>query len=319
MDPNGNAVFVWQRGQRSPSALKVEARARSAAGNLSAIQTVHPNVSIFWYGGHPEVAVDRSGNAVFAWLFQDYPYSEGGCGEYNEYSCFQVQTRVRSVTGSLSPIQGLSYFGSRHSAGVASIGVDPNGNAVYVWSIVDWNNYDCALGNFPCFRVQARARSAAGSLSGTPFLSAAGADGYGARLGVDQSGNAVLVWRLFDYTCDCSWIEARIRSAAGTLGATQALSGTDASSPDIGVDPTGNAVIVWIKSGGGTNCGGASCNRIEARARSAAGALGPSQFLSAAGQHAQDPHVGIAQSGNAVAVWRRFDGANWRIQAAAGP
>jgi hypothetical protein len=38
--------------------------------------------------------------------------------------------------------------------------------------------------------------------------------------------------------------------------------------------------------------------------------------LSADGQHAMAPHVAIAGSSSAVAVWRRYDGGHWRIQAA---
>jgi hypothetical protein len=44
------------------------------------------------------------------------------------------------------------------------------------------------------------------------------------------------------------------------------------------------------------------------------------QTLSAAGQNVRfGAQVGMNQSGNAAAVWSRFGGVNWRIQAAAGP
>jgi hypothetical protein len=321
IDGSGNTVFVWEYFDRTATCrnaalgehvgcFRIQTRVRSAAGALSAIQNLHPEVGI--NGGSPEVAVDASGNAVFVWLNEAFME---GCGDDNESPCVWIQTRVRSA-GSLSPIQGLSYYGGRHSAGDASVAVDPNGNAVFAWSIVDWNNYECY---FPCVRVQARARSADGTLSGTPFLSAAGADGAGAELGVDQSGNAVFVWALFDYTCNCGHIEARVRSATGALSATQTLSGVKAGAPDIAVDPDGNAVVVWAKSGGGAGCGGSGCNRIEARARSAAGALSSAQFLSAPGQHADSPHVAVTPTGNAVGVWRRFNGTNWVVQAATGP
>jgi hypothetical protein len=47
--------------------------------------------------------------------------------------------------------------------------------------------------------------------------------------------------------------------------------------------------------------------------------LGPIQTLSGAGQDAFAPQVAVDSGGNAVAVWRRFDGTNFRVQAAAGP
>jgi hypothetical protein len=70
------------------------------------------------------------------------------------------------------------------------------------------------------------------------------------------------------------------------------------------------------------------CLRVQARTRSAAGTLGSVETLSAAGQNAPDPafpgvlagpKVALDETGHAVAVWSRFGGANWRIQAAAGP
>jgi hypothetical protein len=53
--------------------------------------------------------------------------------------------------------------------------------------------------------------------------------------------------------------------------------------------------------------------------RSSSGVLKALQTLSAAGQNAMAPAVAVNQGGNAVATWRRFDGTNNRIQAAAGP
>jgi hypothetical protein len=321
MDPNGNAVFVWKRFERTATCgeyvgcERIQTRVRSAAGALSAIQNVHPNVGAFGYGGSPVVAVDRSGNAVFAWL---YEASQGGCGEYNEYPCPQVQTRVRSSAGTLSPIQGLSLLYA--DAGGADVAVDPNGNAVYDWVITGWNS------SGSCFcsgRIQARARSAGGTLSGAPMLTPVEADAGGPELGIDQSGNAVFVWQLFDDTCYCWYTQARSRSAGGTLSATQTIAGGNAFGPDVAVDPGGSAVIVWIRPDATTDCSsplyGPGCLRVRARPRSAAGTLGPVRTLSAPGQDTRVVRVAVDQSGRAVAIWNRFDGANWRIQAAAGP
>jgi hypothetical protein len=40
------------------------------------------------------------------------------------------------------------------------------------------------------------------------------------------------------------------------------------------------------------------------------------QDLSAAGQNAFNPEVAVDAQGNAIAVWRRFDGTNFIVQAA---
>jgi hypothetical protein len=117
-------------------------------------------------------------------------------------------------------------------------------------------------------------------------------------------------------------VEDRARAASGTLSTTQTLSPADRWSQhaDIGVDQIGNAVLIWERVGGPTACGGSPCpSLIETRTRSATGALGSAQILSAFGRNAEFPHVAVNPSGKAAAVWRRFNGTNWIVQAAAGP
>jgi hypothetical protein len=311
VDQSGNAVFAWQR------AGVIESRVRSGAGVLSAIQTISPPAQQAYIAS--DLAVDSDGDAVFVWAIYDPTLN---CGEFN---CYRTQTRVRSATGSLTPIQNLSAYANGQNAVSPKVAVDPTGNAVFVWTLA--GDPDCF-----CDRIQARARSAAGTLSGAPILTPTEADASAPQLGVDQSGNAVFTWtRLDDGTTDCggfgcSRIQARARSAAGALSTTQALSepGRQAQLSDVAVNPDGNAVFVWTSNDGTTGCPsnpyGPGCLRIQARARSAAGTLDPIQTLSDAGQNVHfGAQVGMTQNGNAAAVWSRFGGANWRVQAAAGP
>jgi hypothetical protein len=304
VDPNGNAVFAWVR------AGLIESRVRSAAGVLSAIQTISPPAQ---QADASDLAVDSHGNAVFVWAINDGTL---GCGEF---TCHRTQTRVRSAAGSLTPIQNLSGYANGDDAQGPNVAVDPTGNAVFVWTLA--GDPDCF-----CDRIQARARSAAGTVSsGAPILTPAGAWAFAPQLGVDQSANAVFVWQRADAS-NLFLIETRARSAAGTLSTTQTLSeaGRDAQIPDVAVDQGGNAVFVWVANDGTAGCPsnpyGPGCLRVQARARSAAGTLDPMQTLSAAGQNVRfGAQVGMNQSGNAAAVWSRFGGVNWRIQAAAGP
>jgi hypothetical protein len=100
--------------------------------------------------------------------------------------------------------------------------------------------------------------------------------------------------------------------AAATFGAPFNLStaGQNATNADVAVDADGDAVFIWRRFNG-TNF------RAQARARSAAGALGPVQDLSAAGQDASNPRVAVDDDGDAVFAWQRSDGTNLRIQARA--
>jgi hypothetical protein len=116
--------------------------------------------------------------------------------------------------------------------------------------------------------------------------------GYQPQIAVDADGDAVFIW---DLDNPDSRIQARARSAAGALSPIQTLTpaGKKGDYPDVAVGPGGYAVFTWRLD--------SSPNvLLQARARSAAGALCPIQTLSAAGQNAQKPPVAVDADGDAV-------------------
>jgi hypothetical protein len=244
----------------------------------------------------PQVAVDQSGNAVFAWSRSDRtancPVDSSGCD--------RVYARVRSATGSLSAVQTLSPAGQ--FALQATVAVDPAGVAIFVWESNDGtpgcpDNY-----NRGCYRVQVRVRSAAGLLSPVQTLSPAGQNTTDPHVGVDQNGNAIIAW-----TVTTGGVLARSRSATGVLGETETIGCCFGG--DVAVDEAGDAVFAWQGNDTSTDCNGQGCRRTYARARSAAGALSPIQTLSAGGKDAMAfPRLGVDQSGDTVFVWTRYDG-----------
>jgi hypothetical protein len=306
IDPLGNAVFVWNRydgstdcgGGPPPAAgcRRVQALTRSAAGSLSAVQTLSPA------GRHadaPLVGVDQSGNAFFVWQRRDYTTN---C---NHNGCFRIQIRVLYATGTLSPVQTLS--GPYQHAYYPDVAVDQNGNAVVVWQRPDGST-DCS--GSPCFRIETRTRALDGTLSAVQILSDAGKPASNPKLGVDSSGDAVFVWARDGI------VQTRARSATGTLSAVQNLASLQASPTwapfylNVGVDQDGDAVFAWPQNDATTDCrNGSSCTRIQAIARSADGTLSSTQTLSAGGENASSPpQLAVDQAGNAIFVWSRYDG-----------
>src|SRR6266566_896574 len=270
VDANGDAWFVWQHFDGTIE--RIQTRSRSAAGVWTGTATVSPP------GGSaefPQVAVDPSGNAVFTW-------------EYFDGTHWRIQARTVSLAGTRSSTQTLSTAGQ--DALYPQVAVDGNGNAVFAWQRFDGSNQ----------RIQARVRSAAGTLAATHTLSAAGQDATEVHVAVDPSGDAVFAWERSDGTVDR--IQSRARSAAGTLSPTQTLGDTGTSIPlgaHLAVDPQGNAVAVWEHREGTAVC----CTRVEARVRSADSTLGLTQFLSPADQVGSDPAVAVDPNGKAFAVW----------------
>ncbi|UUY06066.1 hypothetical protein LRS13_11290 [Svornostia abyssi] len=111
----------------------------------------------------------------------------------------------------------------------------------------------------------------------------------------------------------CLWLLPGSAAASGWLTPVSASdAGQNAEAPQVAVDADGDAVAVWRRSDG-TN------ERVQAATRTPGGAWTTPITLSAAGQDAYDPQVAVRPNGDAVAVWRRSDGANQRVQAATRP
>jgi hypothetical protein len=231
VDPAGDAVFVWERGGL------IQTRARSAAGTLSATQTLSAAGQA---AANPEVAIDQDGDAVFTWQRLD------GTTDCDGSACERVEARARKANGNLSATQTLSDPG-QHAVS-PQVAVNAAGKAVFTWRRSDGAD----------LRIQDRGRTAAGVLSTTQTPSPAGEDASAPEVGIDQDGDAVLVWQRFDGTTGCGGapgclrIQARTRATTGSLGAVQTLSGAGqhAFGPQVAVSPLGSAVATWWRSDG---------------------------------------------------------------------
>ena len=268
VDADGDAVFVWTLD--TPVFQQIQAVARTSAGALSAVQNVSPGNQP---GTSADVALTGAGNAVISWQLLDGPTN-------------RIQARGRTAAGVLGPTKFLSRAGQDAINAPGQLAVDATGDAVFTWFRSDGTNE----------RVQARGRTAAGVLGPVQNLSRPGQDAILPQVAIEPSGDAVFTWRRSDGTNLRA--QARTRTSTGALGAVQNLSpaGQNASLPHVGVTPTGRSVFAWQRSDG-TN------TRIQVRARSAAGALSPVQTVSAAGQNASQPAIGVDSSANAVLAW----------------
>ena len=158
------------------------------------------------------------------------------------------------------------------------------------------------------FVIPAAAQATPTFLSGIN-ISDPGQDGFEPQVAVDGSGNVIAVWTRSDGTN--FRIQSANRTPGGDWSTPQTISDPlqSASSPQIAVDPSGNAVAVWTRSDG-TNL------RIQAAYRPAGGSFGAAATVSASGQDASAPDVSMDNSGNALVAWERTDGTKLRVQAA---
>ncbi|MGH2951389.1 MAG: hypothetical protein ACRDKX_05020, partial [Solirubrobacterales bacterium] len=121
VDGDGDAVYTWQG--HDGSTFRAQGRARSAAGTLSAIQTLSPAGETIFIDP-PHVAVDASGDAVFTWL---------------NFTLGQIQARTRTATGTLGSVETLSAAGQ--SADEHQVAIGGDGNAAVSWRRSDGTHF----------------------------------------------------------------------------------------------------------------------------------------------------------------------------------
>jgi hypothetical protein len=143
-------------------------------------------------------------------------------------------------------------------------------------------------------------------------VSAPGYNGEESQVGVDGAGDTFAVWVRFDGSNEI--VQAAERPAGGAWGPAVNLSapGQDAEAPRLAVDAAGDAVAVWKRYDGTDEI-------VEAASMTAGGSWGAPVPLSAPGEGADSPGVAIDPAGDAVAVWRRYDGTDEIIQASTRP
>jgi hypothetical protein len=270
MNPQATCRFVV-------AAFVVAVAGLLAAASASAAWTPYVNIANQPGVNGPLVEMDPAGNSVFMWM------------QTSDSGQAVVDTRVRAADGTLGPIQRIGSGWGQYD-----LAVDSQANAYYVWS--DQNDSGDHL--------RTRVRSADGTLSAVQTLKTIPkGESIRGTVAVDASGTAVYAWdqRKDDQSDDL--LQARTRSASGTLGPVRSIGtgylldwGEDAN---LAVDASGNTTFVWTM--GATPDDG--WIHVFTRVLTDDGSLGPVREVSRAGVGGTDPRVVVTPSGRALFGW----------------
>ncbi len=278
MDPAGNAVVVWQQSDDTLSDIWAS---RFVPGvGWSTPQLIETDAG---FAIHPEVAVDPQGNAVAMW-------SQWDGTRYAPWA-------NRFVPGVGWGMAELLETGDPDDAFNPQVAVDPEGNAIAVWSQGDgssiWAN-----------------RFVPGVGWGTAeLLEADVGNARDPQIAVDPQGNAVAVWQQWDGSRISIWANRFVPGVGwGTAELLETDDAGNAVNPQIAVDPEGNALAVWQQSDG---------NRTNIRTNRFMPGVGwgTAELIETDVDNARDPQIAIDSQGNAVAVWSQGDGTRFNIWA----
>ena len=274
IDSSDRATIVWGRGDGYN--YRIQSTRLAADGTPGAVQTLSAA------GGDPRgprVAVDSAGRATVVWWRFD---------GFND----RIQSVRLAADGTPGTVRTLSEAGD--DATNPEIAIDGADRVTVVW--------DRSVG--PNERIESVRLAADGTPGPVRALSEVGERVASRQLAIDGSERATVVWSRSDGS------DARIESvrlaADGTPGPAQTLSaaGLNAVTPQIAVDDSDRATIVWWRG-----------RRIQSVRLGPDGVPEDVQTLSAAGQWAAFPYVAVDRSERATITWQRSDGANNRIQA----
>jgi uncharacterized membrane-anchored protein len=283
VDGSGNAFAVWDRYDGATS--NIWANRYSVGTGWMTAQLIEADAGV---ASKAQVAVDGSGNAVAVWQQHDGT-------RFNIWA-----NRYVAGTG-----WGAAQLIETEDAGGAygpQVAMDGSGNAFAVWYQSDgtWNNiwsnrYDAGAG-------WGTARLIETDNAGNAWLP---------QVAVDASGDAFAVWYQSDGTRNNIWSN---RYPAGTRWGTAELIETsdvsNAWSPQVGVDASGNAVAVWYQFlGTPTEIASIYSNRYVA----GRGWGTPELLETDDTADALLPQVAVDAIGNAIAVWYQYDGARYNI------
>lgn len=143
----------------------------------------------------------------------------------------------------------------------------------------------------------------ASSISENVSSSEPSTNAYRPQIKIDYNGSAVIVWYQWDgehyniyssrYEAGTGWKDAELIEFDDT---------GDAYDPQIALDPNGNAVAVWYQ------LDGEHYNILSNRYNIESGWGTPELIETDDTNNAYDPGIVIDSNGNAIAVWRQWDG-----------
>ncbi len=280
IDANGNGLAVWKQNVGTPRVIWGN-RYTAATGTWAATAALVDVSTRVGSVSTPHLAIAANGNALAVW-------SMGGEALANRYT-------VGTGWGTVEVI------GNGDGAEIAGDAATGNAVAVFTLSGNLWSNrYTTATGWGTATQVRFNGVSVGIS-----------------QVALDATGNALAVWveagRIWSnrYTAGSGWGPFSAIIQTDISGGSTAL----AQKPRLAMDPSGNALAVWVQSDGSSD---ATLDIWANRYTAATNTWGTTTSLGqvrintpgADGFNAGAPQIAFDGNGNAMAVWTQPDGAS---------
>jgi hypothetical protein len=198
--------------------------------------------------------------------------------------------------------------------GEVAVAIDAGGEAIAVWKLT--TRHETV--------IQSSSRPPGGTWSAPAVISPRGGSGVHAsrpRVAMSAAGEAVVLWtevKIHNRTILSDVIQSSSRPPGGGWSQPVTISGgtTEPGSPEIAVDGTGAAVVVWEAQ---FRSGGPLSSIVESASRPPGGAWSAPVFLTPKKPAFAKPKLAIDGAGEAVAIWVHGNEGRHMIETASRP
>jgi hypothetical protein len=312
MDGNGNAIAVWSQAYNG-TPEKIHSNIYTAGLGWSQLATNVESINYRGstdYSGDPQIATDGNGNAMMVW-------------DRNTGSRSATTIRAKLYTA------GVGWIGTSLATAIQThnrpgkepqIAMNSSSNAMAVYITADFN---ASNGNAIEASVHAVPYTTGVGWGADTLISAFQGtmqnQSRSAQIAIDNSGNAIAVWKQ-QATNASHFIVYANRYTAGTGWGTaipiEPDTAVNSDSPRIAMDSSGNAVVVWRQVVSNTNYTSDTFNYATRANRYTIGAgwgTAESIEIDLAGstnlvENSGIPDIAMDNSGTALVLWAHESG-----------
>ena len=277
-DANGNAIAVWNQNDGSVPQIVANRYTRDKGWEEAEFLTAGGFNSL-----SPRIAVNGNGNATVVWRYSDGTRYNVVSRNYFPGTGWDDGDNLESIDGDVQNPQ---------------IDMNDDGYAITVWSQDD-GTYNSIYANV----------YTPGTGWGSAELVENGDKGaYSPQVVLSPDGEAVVVWYQSNGAMYDIWANTySITSGWGVETLIETADDGNSFDPMIDMDGSGNAVAVWRQDDG------AIYNVVSNRYTPGSG-WGTAEIIESGDGQVQPPtNVAVDDDGNALAVWRQWDGSKYDI------
>lgn len=278
-DSNGNALVVWQQSDGTRNNIWAN-RFNNTSGTWESAQLIETDNA--GSADSPQIAVNGNGNAIAVWRQSD--------GSFMNIMSNRFDSNSGTWETNPSPVES-----GAGNARTPKIAVGANGNALAVWVQDDG-------AQFSLFANQFDANTPSwGTEESIEFSNTGAVDTP--KIAIAPNGTGTAVWRQSDGST-INVLSNRFIPGTGWNTSTPAIDteNQDTFTPEVAVDPQGNALAVWRQSKNG------QIHIFSSRYNNNTSLWEtPEPIESGNASNAGFPQIDFDPNGNAIAVWAQLD------------